>query len=594
MMIEKRLLSMLKQSKKHVYMNVLFQWISLLCSIALIFVIGFFLQATVDGTLESSHYVLLLIVSLLSIGVRFATNWLAVRASFYAARDVKNTLRGMIYKKLLNVGASYNQKVATSEVVQVSMEGVDQLETYFGKYYPQLFYSLLASVTLFIVMSFISFKAAIILLICVPLIPISIAGVMTFAKKILSKYWGIYTNLGDNFLENLQGLTTLKIYKSDEHMNDEMNVHAENFRIITMKTLTMQLTSLTLMDLIAFGGAAVGIIIAGLELQAGAISIAGCFVIILLSADFFIPLRILGSYFHVAMSGIAASKKIFNILDLEEKNNKKLSIPEGQTDIACKNLEFSYDENKVILHKVNLSFPKGSFTSVVGESGCGKSTIASILTGLNTGYKGSVAIGGVELSQIDESVLMKTVTLVSAGSYLFHGTVRENLLLGKNDATDEEMWNALEKVNLKDFLKNEASGLDTMLNESMTNISGGQRQRLALARALLHDTPVYIFDEASSNIDVESENDIMAVVRELACTKTVILIFHRLANVVLSDNIYVLNGGRVEEAGTHSQLLTNNGKYARLYNTQRELEEYAMEEVVNDEKKQFIYNGTLI
>ena len=419
-----------------------------------------------------------------------------------------------------------------------------------------------------------SVPAAAVLLICVPLIPVAIAAVQTWAKKLLSKYWGQYTALSDTFLENLQGLTTLKIYEADGFKNDEMNVEAEKFRKITMKVLTMQLNSITIMDLIAYGGAALGVIMAATQLRAGKIDLAGALLIILLAADFFIPMRQLGSFFHIAMNGMAASDKIFRLLDLPEPAQGGLPCPEG--DIVCRGLHFSYEPEREILHGVDLTIPQGRFVSLVGESGCGKSTVSALLMGRSKGYAGSLTIGGAELRDIDEASLMRHITYVSHQSYLFKGTVRDNLLMGRPGAGDDALWQALDQVNLADFLKGE-KGLDTPLTERGENLSGGQRQRLALARALLHDSPVCIFDEATSNIDVESENDIMAQIHALARHKTVLLISHRLANVTASDEIYVLERGHIVQHGTHAALLAQGGAYAALWSAQQALEHYGEE-----------------
>lgn len=492
---------------------------------------------------------------------------------YLSSKAVKKNLREKIYLKLLKLGTSYNEKVNTSEVVQVAVEGVDQLETYFGAYLPQFFYAMLAPLTLFVYLCFVNVPSAIVLLVCVPLIPVAIVAVQTWAKKLLSKYWGQYTALGDTFLENLQGLTTLKIYQADDFKQQEMNEESEKFRKITMKVLTMQLNSITIMDLIAYGGAALGVIMAATQYGSGHVSLAGCLLIILLAADFFIPMRQLGSFFHIAMNGMAASDKIFRLLDLPEADEKSESVPEDCA-IRCKDLHFSYEKNREILHGVNMNFPMGSFTSIVGESGCGKSTVSAILMGRNKGYTGSVTIGGKELNKISETSLMQNLTYVSHQSYLFKGTVRDNLLIGCPKATDTQLWSVLDRVNLSSFLKSE-KGLDTLLSEKASNLSGGQCQRIALARALLHDSPVYIFDEATSNIDVESENDIMREIHALAKTKTVILISHRLANVTSSDNIYVMESGTVKESGTHEELLQQSGTYAKLWNAQQSLENYA-------------------
>lgn len=574
MMINKRLIGTVAESKKYIAGNVASQWVSLCSNVVIMGSIANFIGRLAFEKPQTNDIILLVLTIAICVAIRFVCTKISSKMSFLSSKSVKQKLRKMIFEKVLRLGASYNEKVMTSEIVQISVEGVEQLETYFGAYLPQFFYAMIAPLTLFVVTCFVNVLSAVVLLVCVPLIPIAIALVQTWAKKLLSKYWGQYTALGDTFLENLQGLTTLKIYKSDKFKNDEMNIEAEKFRKITMKVLTMQLNSITIMDLIAYGGAAVGMILAVTQFACGNIDVSGCLFIILLSADFFIPMRQLGSFFHIAMNGMAASDKIFNLLDIDESSPATKEITDN-IDIECKSLCFLYDENREILHNVNMNFKRGSFTAIVGKSGCGKSTVASILTGKNKDFKGSVTIDNVPINEISESSLMKSITYIGHNSYIFKGTVRENLLMA-NDVDDNKLWQTLEKVNLADFLKSE-NGLDTVIDEKASNISGGQRQRLALARALLHNSRIYIFDEATSNIDVESENDIMAQIAEIAKSKTVILISHRLANVVDADNIYVMQDGNTVERGTHTELLKNNGVYAELYNSQIQLENYTKE-----------------
>ena len=573
MMINKRLIGTVQESKKYIAGNVICQWISLAANITMMGTIAHMLQSLYEGNGQDEQITATALIAVAAVIIRYFCAVTSSRMGYLSSKAVKKTLREMIYRKLLRLGTSYKEQANTSEIVQVAVEGVDQLETYFGAYLPQFFYAMLAPLTLFSVLSFVSFPSAIVLLVCVPLIPVTIILVQRWAKKLLSKYWGQYTALGDTFLENLQGLTTTKIYQADEFKHKEMNEQSEHFRKITMKVLTMQLNSITIMDLIAYGGAALGVILATTQFRSGHVDLAGCLMIILLAADFFLPMRMLGSFFHIAMNGMAASDKIFRLLDLPEPEQKTAVVPED-CSVSCHNLHFSYEADREILHGVDMSFPKGSFTAIVGESGCGKSTIAAILMVRNKGYTGDITVGGSPLSEISESSLMKNFTYISHQSYLFKGTVRENLLMARHNAGEDTLWQVLEQVNLADFLRSE-KGLDTMLNEKASNLSGGQCQRLALARALLHDSPVYIFDEATSNIDVESENDIMDQIHALAKTKTVILISHRLANVVKADTIYVLDKGTVVESGSHSDLLTAAGTYAKLWNAQQALENFS-------------------
>lgn len=573
MMLNKRLIGTVKESKKYIAGNVFFQWVSLCANIVMMAAIALLLQGLYHGTVGHGETAMTAAIGAAAVAVRYVCTVASSRMRFLSSRAVKKTLREMIYGKLLRLGSAYREQVNTSEVVQIAVEGVEQLETYFGAYLPQFFYAMLAPLTLFAVLSFVNLPSAIVLLVCVPLIPVTIVVIQRWAKKLLNRYWGQYTALGDTFLENLQGLTTTKIYQADEMKHREMNVQSEHFRKITMKVLTMQLNSITVMDVIAYGGAALGVILAATQLRAGHVDLAGSLLIILLAADFFLPMRMLGSYFHIAMNGMAASDKIFRLLDLPEPEQKQREVPADCT-IACKNLHFAYEPGREILHGVDMHFPKGSFTALVGASGCGKSTVAAILMGRNKGYTGDVTIGGVPLSEISEGSLMKAVTDVSHQSYLFKGTVRENLKMAAPQAGDDRLWQVLEQVNLADFLRGE-KGLDTPLQEKGGNLSGGQCQRLALARALLHDSPVYIFDEATSNIDVESENEIMTQIHRLAKSKTVILISHRLANVADADNIYVMDRGSVVECGSHRTLVERDGAYAKLWNAQQELESYA-------------------
>ena len=582
MMMNKRLIAMVDESKKYIAGNVIFQWLGMLANILMMYSITEFLGTLLLDSGRGGDFYdnvrRLIFVVIFCILARFLCTVLSNRMSFLSAKTVKKTLRQKIYEKLLALGSSYQKYVASSEVVQIAVEGVDQLETYFGAYLPQFFYAMLAPLTLFIVLCFVNVPAAIVLLICVPMIPMAIVFVQKWAKKLLSKYWGQYTALGDTFLEDLQGLTTLKIYQADGYKSEKMDEEAEKFRKITMKVLTMQLNSITIMDIVAYGGAALGMIVAILQYRAGHIDLTGALFIILLSADFFIPMRQLGSFFHVAMNGMAASDKIFALLDAKKEETASLTEDLLETnDLCMKDLSFAYDESRQILDHINLSVGSGQFVALVGASGCGKSTIASLFMGRNIASEGQNTLGGLPLAAIPEEVRMQKITYVSHDAYLFKGSVRDNLLMAKEDATEEEMWQVLEQTKLADFLRQE-DGLDSKLLEQASNLSGGQRQRLALARALLHDSPIYIFDEATSNIDVESENDIMEQIIALAEKKTVLLISHRLANVTGADQIYVLEKGRIVEVGKHGDLLQEQKTYASLWQAQQELENYGKSE----------------
>ena len=570
-MIHKRLMHIMGKSKKYVWSQVFFQWLSLLCNIVLMSGISLFLSQLSAGSTPDLWKNAIWIL-LPALAIRYVCTVLASRVSHYAAKQVKERLRTMIYEKLLRLGLAYQQKARTSEVVQLAVEGVDQLEVYFGSYLPQLCYSLLAPLTLFAVLSFVSLPCAVILFLCVPLIPITIVAVQRFAKKLLGKYWGEYTSLGDSFLENLQGLTTLKIYQADACRHQMMNEQSERFRKITMKVLSMQLNSIIVMDLIAYGGAALGIILAVWQFQAGKLSLFGALLVILLAAEFFLPMRLLGSYFHIAMNGMAAADKLFALLDLPDAQTGSRAFPNDCT-MVCKGLHFGYEADREILKGIDFSVHPGDFAALVGESGCGKSTLAAILMGRIRGFQGELTIGGIPILDIEEEALAANITYVGHQSYLFRGTIRDTLKMGNAEATDTDFWRVLELVKLADFLR-EQQGLDTQLEENGVNFSGGQRQRLAVARALLHDTPIYIFDEATSNIDIESENAIMEQIKELARNKTVILISHRLANVAGANGIYVLRQGILAEQGTHEELLSRQGEYARLWSAQQQLESY--------------------
>ncbi|MEE0247983.1 ABC transporter ATP-binding protein/permease [Peptacetobacter hiranonis] len=591
MMINKRLINEMGDTNKYIKLQVFLQWIALLCNIVMVFTLTSLLQKAINGGVQTGEVIKTALVFIVVMAIRHIVMYKESVCSGESSKVVKSKLRHMIYEKLLKIGDKYQDKFSTSEILQVSAEGVEQLEIYFSKYLPQLFYSLLAPMTLFVLVSFMSLKTAFVLFICVPLIPISIIRIQKFAKKLLAKYWGSYVQLGDHFLDNMQGLTTLKVYQSDEFKNEEMNVDAENFRRITMKVLTMQLNSVTLMDLIAYGGSALGVVFASLEFAQGNIEFSQALAIILLSAEFFIPLRLLGSFFHIAMNGMAASEKMFRLIDMEEdssiekeyfNNGKEVSVDKNTEDkayISGENIVFGYEEGKNVIKGISFEIPKNSFVSIVGESGCGKSTLASILMGYNKINSGKLSIKNRNAEEISTDEKMKLMTMVSFQNYLFKGTVRENLLMGRDDIKDDKLLDALKSVNLYEFFST-LEGLDTKIAEQASNLSAGQRQRLCIARALLHNSEIYIFDEATSNIDVESEEIIVDLIKKLKREKTVIQITHRLANVVESDEIYMMDSGNIIEKGTHSELMERKGRYEKMYTAQKELELYAREEAM--------------
>ena len=574
MMINKRLINYCEESKKYIVLTVLANWISLLCNIGIILIVGDFIGKLFTGDSLGNNTLRLIILGMLIL-IRIAANLSYGHFSHKASEGVKVKLRDGIFGKLTRIGLNYNKVTSTSSVVQVAVEGVEQLEVYFGRYLPQFFYALLAPITLFILFSFISLKAAIVFLVCVPLIPVSIIAIMKIAKRILKDYWNNYANLGDTFLENLQGLTTLKVFNIDEERHKKMNDEAENFRRITMKVLSMQLNSINVMDLVAFGGAALGSIITLNAFYNGQVTLAGTIIIILLSSEFFIPLRLLGSFFHIAMNGMAACDRIFKLLDSDELEERKEDFTKElshKADIEVDNITFSYDGERNVINNVSMKFEKDKFTAIVGESGSGKSTIASLLLNTFKVNEGKIKVNGIDINRIPLKDLYEKMVIISTNSFIFNGSIKDNLLIGKKNATVEEINRALEVANLKEFVYSLDDGLDTQVGEGGSLLSGGQKQRLAFARAILSDREILILDEATSNIDVESEEMIWNSVEKLRNNKTLIVISHRLANVKNADKIYLLDKGNLVEEGNHEELMNKKNKYFNLVSIQEELE----------------------
>lgn len=579
-MFHRRLLKEFKENRSLTAGMVISLWGIMLANVVLVWNIASLLERVLAGGDDTQGVrqmaLQLPVILVLVILVRTILTFWNQRLSTAASGNVKRKLREIVYKKLMELGKGYHSCISTAEAVQISTEGVEQLEIYFAKYVPQFFYSLLAPVTLFFLVGTMSLKVAAVLLVCVPLIPVSIVAVQKFAKKLLSKYWGTYTELGDTFLEGLQGLTTLKIYQADERYARKMDEEAERFRQITMKVLVMQLNSISVMDLVAYGGTAIGIVLAVLEYRSGNLGFAQCLFILLICAEFFLPLRLLGSFFHIAMNGNAAADKIFALIDspVPEKGN---AMEGRSSELEFRNVTFSYsfdsEPEHQVLRGVSFHVPENSFTALAGVSGCGKSTVASLICGDLSGFEGDISIGGIPAAQWNQDGLNRKVTRVRHDSWLFQGTVAENLRMGRPEATDGELEDALKKVDLYDTIQ-EKGGLSMILEEKAANLSGGQKQRLALARALLHNSDIYIFDEATSNIDVESENRIMEVIREMAGRKTILMISHRLANAVGAGQILVMKDGCIVEQGSHEGLIGSKGYYAELYHNQRELEKY--------------------
>ncbi len=569
MMIDKRLINTVADSKKWIGITVLWNWVALIGGIISAVVFSYILQVAYFNELGPLSAVIWGIVLIAALALRAFAGKKSVQASYFASTKVKHELRSLIYRKLASMPLNQVNQQSTSNIIQVASEGVEQLEIYFGRYLPQLFYSLLAPLTLFAFLIFFSFKTAVILLICVPLIPMSIIAVNKIAKKLLAKYWSIYVGLGSSFLDNLQGLITLKIYQDDAYKAKAMDEEAEHFRKITMKVLTMQLNSVSLMDLLAYGGAAIGILTALLQFQADQLTILGVILFILLSSEFFIPLRLLGSFFHVAMNGKAASDKIFTLLDspVETQTQAVDFAAKNAIQVDIQDLHFAYSEEKPAITGLDLSILPNQLTVFVGKSGCGKSTLVSLLMGFNKAQQGKILFNGQEIQEIDRHSFYEKVSLVSHSSYVF-----------KVDATDEQIYAYLEQVNLAQFVRDNG-GLDMPLLSRGANLSGGQIQRLALARALLHNAALYIFDEATSNIDVESEEIILQFIQQFKQQKTIVMISHRLANAVNADCINVLEQGKLIEQGTHKELMAKQGAYAEMFQQQKDLEQ--IREVAN-------------
>ena len=568
-MFDKELLKLIGGNKKYVAFAVLLMVLGMLANIGITASICWAVYFLIEGY-EPLAYIYPAITAVVAIIVRYIASRCTGNLKDMLGRKVKKDLRERTYDKILKLGVRSTDGMSMAGLTQVSMEGIEQLDLYYSTYLPQFFFSMLAPIILFCICVGIDWRTSLVLLACVPLIPVSIVAVSKYAKKIFAKYWGKYTSMGDAFLDSVQGLKELKIFKADEAQHTKMNETSEDFRKITMKVLVMQLASTTIMDLVAYGGAGIGIAMAILSVVKWELAPIAALFLILVAVDFFLPLRAFGSAFHVALNGASAGKKILSLLEQPDPVWGEETVTD--TEIKVENVTFSYDGKRDVLKNVSMTFPKTGMTAIVGESGCGKSTVVNMLFGAFRPKNGAVTVGGKELESLSRESYYSHLAVVSYNTYIFNETVRANFMLANKAVTDEEIYGALEKVNLADFIR-ENGGLDKVITEDAANISGGQKQRLALAVNLVAHKDIYVFDEATSNIDIESEAIIMANIKALSREKAVIVISHRLANVTPADLIYYMESGELKESGTHSELMERNSGYAKLYTTQKNLEE---------------------
>ncbi len=572
-MIDKELFKLIGKNKKYIFIAVALQVLGLVANVGITASICWAIYLAITKA-EPIMYLYPAICAVVGIAVRYTMTRLTGDIKDVLGRRVKKDLRERTYNKIVKLGVRSTDGMSMAGLTQVSMEGVEQLDLYYSSYLPQFFFAMLAPIILFVICVWIDWRTALVLLACVPLIPVSIIAVSKYAKKIFAKYWGKYTSMGDKFLDSVQGLKELKIFKADEAQHGKMNESAEEFRKITMKVLVMQLASTTIMDLVAYGGAGAGIALAICGAAFWGLSPIYALFLCLVAVEFFLPLRAFGSAFHVAMNGASAGKKIISLLNMPDPEWGTEEVS-GKT-IELKGVTFSYDGERDVLKNVSMTFPEKGMTAIVGESGCGKSTVVNMLVGAFRPKSGSITVGDVPLESLSRESYYSHLAAVSYNTYIFNETVRENFLLANKAATDEQIYAALEAVNLAEFIR-ENGGLDKVITEDANNISGGQKQRLALAVNLVADKDIYVFDEATSNIDVESEAIIMRNIKALSQNKSVIVISHRLANVVPADNIYFMENGEVKESGEHTVLMSDKHGYEKLFTTQKQLEEgYAL------------------